>query len=149
MGDSKETFACADEDNLTPLFRSTITNEEEISLFIGSHANERQVLISESFNSATLDIACSSTVFREDWLNCYLQSLNSNKLSHVKESESDTNFKLGCGTTLEIEINNKSNISLCSGGGRSARLVQPRHLQQPYNAKEMGMMQEFRYFTAW
>ena len=96
-----------------------------------------------------MDIACSSTVFREDWLNCYLQSLNSNKLSHVKESESDTNFKLGCGTTLEIEINNKSNISLCRGGGRSARLVQPRHLQQPYNAKEMGMMQEFRYFTAW
>ncbi|KAK3889494.1 hypothetical protein Pcinc_006466 [Petrolisthes cinctipes] len=57
-------------------------------------------LIGKSLNHSILDSACTSTVCGEDWLKCYLESLDDEKLSKVKEFPSKMGFRFGDGKTL-------------------------------------------------
>lgn len=58
-------------------------------------------LMAESFNCAILDSACTSTVCGKDWLDCYLDSLEKNMLSKVKEYTGEMWFRFGDGQTLK------------------------------------------------
>ena len=60
-----------------------------------------KVLVSDSFNCAVLDSACSSTVCGEDWINCYLETLDEEQKQNVKNFKSKTWFKFGDGIKLQ------------------------------------------------
>ena len=60
-----------------------------------------RVLVSDSFNCAVLDSACSSTVCGEDWINCYLETLDKEHKKNVKTFKSKTWFKFGDGIKLQ------------------------------------------------
>ena len=67
----------------------TIENDsdtEPISpvLFTGNNENNLSLLVNKARNSAVLDCACSSTVCRKKWLDCYLSSLSKTERSKIK-----------------------------------------------------------------
>ena len=62
--------------------------------------NELRKLVSETFNCAILDSACSSTVCGVDWMESYLESLPNDKLGQVIEEESKKTFKFGDGVVV-------------------------------------------------
>ena len=74
---------------------------EKAVLFTGNKVQETLILLNESANSAVLDSACTSTVAGETWMNCYMDSLDSNVRDKVVEQPSDTLFKFGGGTILQ------------------------------------------------
>ena len=52
-------------------------------------------------NCAVLDSGCSKTVCGQSWLNCYLETLNSDDLKQVKEEETHSSFKFGDGNGMK------------------------------------------------
>ena len=60
-----------------------------------------RVMVADSFNCAILDSACSSTVCGEDWINCYMETLNDKQKQNVKIFPSKTWFKFGDGVKLQ------------------------------------------------
>ena len=54
-------------------------------------------LIGETLSMAVLDSGCTKTVCSKTWLNCYLESLNSEELDNIKREQSETIFKFGNG----------------------------------------------------
>ncbi|XP_071118367.1 uncharacterized protein [Haliotis cracherodii] len=75
--------------------------QEEFVLFTGNKGEELQVLVNESLNSAVLDSACSSTVAGEAWMNCYIDTLEDDKVRQVNRTKSDSIFKFGGGRLLK------------------------------------------------
>ena len=53
------------------------------------------MVLSDSFNCAILDSGCSSTVCGEDWINCYMETLDDKQKQNVKTFNSKTWFKFG------------------------------------------------------
>ena len=78
-------------------------DEEEACLFTGQNPSHLFVLSAEAQNCAVLDSACSSSVCGKEWLNNYLNSLNSDILNNVQRSSSDKIFRFGGGTRLHSE----------------------------------------------
>ena len=78
-------------------------NDEEACLFTGQNPSHMVVLSTEAQNCAVLDSACSSTVCGKEWLNNYLNSLNSEEVKNVKRSPSEKVFRFGGGTRLSSE----------------------------------------------
>ena len=78
-------------------------NEEKACLFTGQNPSHMVVLSTEAQNCAVLDSACSSTVCGKEWLNNYLNSLDSDVMNNVKRSSSDKIFRFGGGTRLPSE----------------------------------------------
>ena len=74
---------------------------EEACLFTGNKLNEIQVLLSESINAAVLDSACSSTVAGDKWMQCYVDSLSTQKRDRIIREQSDTIFRFGGGQKLK------------------------------------------------
>ena len=75
--------------------------KDEVYLTCGKRNEEdMRVLVSETFNCAVLDSACSSTVCGIDWLDNYVQSLPDHKLSQVYEEKSSATFKFGDGKVV-------------------------------------------------
>lgn len=60
-----------------------------------------KTLVSETFNCAVLDSGCTATVCGVDWLECFVNSLDSSSLNLVTESESNTWFKFGDGVRIQ------------------------------------------------
>ena len=60
-----------------------------------------RVMVADSFNCAILDSACSSTVCGEDWINCYMETLDDKQKQNLKIFPSKTWFKFGDGIKLQ------------------------------------------------
>ena len=74
--------------------RVTEDTESEITLFI-EEKEERCLLTSEARSAAVLDSGSSSTVSGTQWMQCYLDSLPSDKLSQIRKYEGRKVFKFG------------------------------------------------------
>ena len=77
---------------------------EKAVLYTGSIKCELALLTQESRNCAVLDSACSSTVCGERWMQCFLDSLDEDKLPKVVRSAGGKVFKFGGGETLESKV---------------------------------------------
>ena len=75
-------------------------SEEHAILFTGCSREDFAVLISEAYNCAVLDSACSSTVCGTAWLETYLDTLPEAERRTVRRQDSNKVFKFGGGTKL-------------------------------------------------
>lgn len=93
-----ENNSDAQQDNL----RSIVPDEYAV-LFTGLNRSNVSLLGREAQNCAVLDSACSSTVCGQDWLNGYLDSMNSHDFGRVKHTAGTKTFKFGGGTRLKSQ----------------------------------------------
>ena len=59
--------------------------------------------LGETLNKAILDSGCINTVCGEEWMKCYLNSLDENDLHLIQEQPSSTKFKFGDGKTYNSQ----------------------------------------------
>ena len=76
-------------------------NQEEAVLFTGYRKQSINQLGVEARNCAVLDSACSSTVCGQNWMDCYLESLDPCDRAKVKTSKGEKVFKFGGGERLK------------------------------------------------
>ena len=70
-----------------------------IQLFTKNTKSEyMEIFVSETLNSALLDSGCTSTVCGENWLKCYLDSLDVKSLQRI---QSDNQFRFGDGKVFK------------------------------------------------
>ena len=74
--------------------------EEDAVFFTGCSEQDMTVFISEAYNCAVLDSACSSTVCGEKWLETFLETLSEGERRAVQRHSSSRIFKFGGGTRL-------------------------------------------------
>ena len=74
--------------------------EENAILFTGCSEQDFTVFISEAYNCAVLDSACTSTVCGRAWLDTYLDTLSETDCKTVQRQDSNKVFKFGGGTKL-------------------------------------------------
>jgi len=70
-----------------------------MTLFVGPKEEEMCLFISEARNSAVLYSGCTSTVAGQNWINCYLQTLDPEQKKKVLFEPSTKVFKFGGGET--------------------------------------------------
>ena len=58
--------------------------------------------VRKTFNHAVLDSGCTKTVYRESWLNNYIDTLSAGDRQKVIESKSDTKFKFRDSNTVQV-----------------------------------------------
>ena len=78
-----------------------IAEEEHAVLFTGYNAEEVHRLGIDARNCALLDSTCSSTVYRDKWINNYIQSLDNRDRPKIKQRDSQRVFKFVGGTCLK------------------------------------------------
>ncbi|XP_066911985.1 uncharacterized protein [Clytia hemisphaerica] len=71
--------------------------DDEIALF----SDTLKQFVGETLGTAVLDSGCTKNVCGKTWLGCYLETLDKNQLSTVKEFKSSTSFKFGNGDSVE------------------------------------------------
>lgn len=82
----------AEKKDVKPNYQVTLFNSEIESCYIES-------FLGETFNKAILDSGCINTVCGEEWMKCYLDSLDENDLHLVQEQPSSKMFRFGDGKT--------------------------------------------------
>ena len=91
---SDENYDCENKDNM-PKKDVYLTGN------IHTKSTDMLALVTETFNCAVLDTACSSTVCGGGWANCYLDSLDEETRNKVREFQSSTTFRFGNDETLK------------------------------------------------
>ena len=74
-------------------------NEKSVLFLQSDVGNEVEdiLLVGETVNNAVLDSGASKTVCSLEWYNCYIDSLDEDTRTEVKEYSSDTIFRFGVG----------------------------------------------------
>lgn len=86
-------------DSYDNMMKSKNKNKEddEITLF----SDTLKQFVGETLGTAVLDSGCTKNVCGKAWLGCYLETLDSDQLSKVKEFRSNTSFKFGNGDSVK------------------------------------------------
>ena len=77
------------------------SSKEDVILFTGNMQEDLMMLTRESWNSAVLDSACSSTVCGEKWISEFISKLDVSSRNLVKKEPSSKVFHFGGGEKLK------------------------------------------------
>lgn len=100
----RKCYVCGSEHHLSPpcpksvyMSRASEGHGEAESYAVVENPGMMSVLMTDSFNYAILDTACSSTVCGVDWLKSYIQTLSDQEKTVMEEEKSETTFRFADG----------------------------------------------------
>ena len=85
----QEESAPTNLDEVITLFQDTVDNNDSLKWFLG-----------ETIGCAVVDSGCSKTVAGSKWVQCFLESLDSDDLSKIHTKASNEVFKFGKGESI-------------------------------------------------
>ena len=103
-GDVKRCFTCNSTQHMNvecPENRKKV--DFDVSLFTGNDMDELVLLSRESWDSAILDSACSSTVCGSQWMDDLMKRMNDMLKGHVERTSSNKTFHFGGGEKLQSQ----------------------------------------------